>query len=93
MKDILYLVVPCYNEEENVQAMADAIRETFRSELPEYRYEIIFIDNDSSDRPGILSACFAERIEALRQFLMRRISDSLIHRIMPCFRARETAPY
>ena len=44
------VVVPCYNEEENVQAMADAIRETFRSELPEYRYEIIFIDNDSSDR-------------------------------------------
>lgn len=24
------IVVPCYNEEENVQAMADALRETFK---------------------------------------------------------------
>lgn len=44
------VVVPCYNEEENVQAMADALREMFRGELPGYRYEIIFIDNDSKDR-------------------------------------------
>lgn len=43
------VVVPCYNEVENVEAMANAIRETFRTDLPEYRYEIIFIDNDSSD--------------------------------------------
>ena len=44
------IVVPCYNEEENVQAMADALRETFKKDLPAYRYEIIFIDNDSKDR-------------------------------------------
>ena len=44
------IVVPCYNEEENVQAMADALRETFKKELPAYRYEILFIDNDSKDR-------------------------------------------
>lgn len=31
------IVVPCYNEEENVQAMADAIREVFRSELKDYQ--------------------------------------------------------
>ncbi len=44
------VVVPCYNEEENVRAMADALREMFAAELPGYRYEIIFIDNDSRDR-------------------------------------------
>ena len=44
------IVVPCYNEEENVQAMADALRETFKKDLPAYRYEILFIDNDSKDR-------------------------------------------
>ena len=43
------VVVPCYNEAENVEAMADAIRETFKRDLPDYRYELIFIDNDSSD--------------------------------------------
>lgn len=43
------IVVPCYNEEENVEALADAIRGMFRRELPDYGYELIFIDNDSSD--------------------------------------------
>ena len=43
------IVVPCYNEEENVVAMADAIRAMFRESLPNYRYELIFIDNDSAD--------------------------------------------
>ncbi len=44
------VVVPCYNEEENVEVMAQAIREVFARELPDYRYELIFIDNDSSDQ-------------------------------------------
>ena len=44
------VVVPCYNEEENVEALADALRDTFKTSLPGYGYEIIFIDNDSRDR-------------------------------------------
>lgn len=43
------VVVPCYNEEENVEALAAAIREMFLKELPDYGYELIFIDNDSAD--------------------------------------------
>lgn len=43
------VVVPCYNEEENVEALADSIRGMFRKELPDYGYELIFIDNDSAD--------------------------------------------
>ena len=48
--ELVSFVVPIYNEEENVQAMADALRETFKKDLPAYRYEILFIDNDSKDR-------------------------------------------
>lgn len=44
------IVVPCYNEEENVGPLADALREMFRKDLPDYRYEILFIDNDSRDK-------------------------------------------
>ena len=44
------IVVPCYNEEENVCQMAEAITNEFRDNLPEYDYEIIFIDNDSGDK-------------------------------------------
>ncbi len=44
------IVIPCYNEEENVSAMYQAIDRTFKSDLPDYCYELIFIDNDSRDR-------------------------------------------
>lgn len=44
------IVVPCYNEEENVEALADALREMFRKDLEGYQYEILFIDNDSKDK-------------------------------------------
>ena len=44
------IVVPCYNEEENVVQMAEAITAEFQTNLPEYDYEIIFIDNDSKDK-------------------------------------------
>ena len=37
------IVVPCFNEEENVVPMADAIREEFKKNLSSYEYEIIFI--------------------------------------------------
>ncbi|MBR4342546.1 MAG: glycosyltransferase family 2 protein [Lachnospiraceae bacterium] len=48
MKKISVLV-PCYNEEENVIPLSEAIIEQFTKELPEYDYELVFIDNDSRD--------------------------------------------
>lgn len=48
MKKISVLV-PCYNEEENVLPLSEAIIEQFTKELPSYDYELVFIDNDSSD--------------------------------------------
>lgn len=44
------IVVPCYNEEENINALYQAIDRIFKTELPRYTYELIFIDNDSKDR-------------------------------------------
>ncbi|MEY8354113.1 glycosyltransferase family 2 protein [Lachnospiraceae bacterium 54-53] len=44
------IVIPCYNEEENVEAMYRAVEGIFEQELPGYCYELIFIDNDSRDR-------------------------------------------
>ena len=43
------IMVPCYNEEENVEPLSKAIIEMFAKDLPQYDYEIVFIDNDSSD--------------------------------------------
>lgn len=43
------ILVPTYNEEENVKPLSEAIIREFETELPQYEYEIIFIDNDSQD--------------------------------------------
>ena len=46
---IISIVVPVYNEEENVEALYRTICEMFDKDLPGYGYELIFIDNDSKD--------------------------------------------
>lgn len=42
------ILVPTYNEVENVSPLSEAIVSEF-SKLPQYDYEIVFIDNDSKD--------------------------------------------
>lgn len=46
---VISIVVPCFNEEENVIPLSEAIINMFQKDLPNYEYEIIFIDNDSKD--------------------------------------------
>lgn len=43
------IMVPCYNEEENVVPLSEALIAMFQKDLPQYDYEILFIDNDSTD--------------------------------------------
>ena len=43
------VVIPCFNEQENAEAIAGAVENEFRTNMKEYDYEIIFIDNDSTD--------------------------------------------
>lgn len=44
------ILIPCYNEEENVGPMSEAIVNLFTTQLQAYDYELLFIDNDSQDR-------------------------------------------
>ena len=44
----LSLVVPCYNEQDNVQAFYDAAREAFRG--CGYEYELVMVNDGSRDR-------------------------------------------
>ena len=55
----LSILIPCYNEEENVVPISKAIVEEITNNLPQYDYEIVFIDNDSSDntRPLLREIC------------------------------------
>ncbi|MBS5283897.1 MAG: glycosyltransferase family 2 protein [Clostridiales bacterium] len=48
MKKISVLI-PCYNEAENAGPISQAVTEILERELPQYDYELVFIDNDSTD--------------------------------------------
>jgi len=54
---LISVVSSCYNEEENVEPLYEAVKAIFAG-LPQYRYEHILIDNASKDRT-------AERLRAL----------------------------
>ena len=50
MKGKISILVPTYNEEENVIPLAEAVVGIFKQEiLAEYQYELVFIDNASND--------------------------------------------
>ncbi len=53
------ILIPCYNEQENVVPMSNAIKDLFDTELTNYDYELLFIDNDSTDntRPLLREIC------------------------------------
>lgn len=62
------IVMPCYNEEPNVERAYKAVKEIF-SALPAYNYEHIFIDNASEDGTfAILKKIAAEdkRVKLIR---------------------------
>lgn len=59
MSKTISVVIPTYNEEDNVKPIAQAVVDVFHKELPDYQYEILFIDNNSSDqtRPRLRELC------------------------------------
>ncbi len=61
-KKTVSIMVPCYNEEENVVPISEAIVAQMEA-LPQYDYEILFIDNCSTDntRPLLRQICAKNR--------------------------------
>jgi glycosyltransferase involved in cell wall biosynthesis len=57
---LISVVTACFNEEPNVRAIYQAVKDQFDA-LPQYRYEHVFIDNGSQDAtPEILRALAAD---------------------------------
>ncbi len=57
------IVIPCYNEQDNVEHICKAVVELFDKELLGYDYEIVFAENCSRDntREEILKLCSANK--------------------------------
>jgi glycosyltransferase involved in cell wall biosynthesis len=53
------VLVPCFNEDENVVPLTDELVKIFEGELSSYGYEIVFIDNSSADntKPLLREIC------------------------------------
>ena len=49
-KKTISVMIPCYNEEENARPIYEAVRDELRKSCASYDYEILFIDNKSTDR-------------------------------------------
>ena len=61
------VMIPCYNEEENIEAITEAVARQMEA-LPQYEYEILCIDNCSTDqtRPLLRKICAANpKIKAI----------------------------
>ena len=48
-KKVVSVMIPCYNEVENVEAISKAVINIIENKLAQYDYELIFIDNNSTD--------------------------------------------
>lgn len=53
------IMIPCYNEVENVEPISEAVVHVMETKLSHYDYEILFIDNASTDgtRDKLIDIC------------------------------------
>lgn len=70
-KKIISLIVTCYNEEENIVEMYDRVVSVF-AKLPRYNFEIIYVDNDSTDTSEKLYMRLAKRDKRVKVLFMSR---------------------
>lgn len=71
LKQILCVVVPCYNEEEVVGTFYDALSNTLQ-QMDNIRYNIIFIDDGSEDSTLARLEAIAERDERVDVYSLSR---------------------
>ncbi|MCD7767114.1 MAG: glycosyltransferase family 2 protein [Lachnospiraceae bacterium] len=71
-KKKISVMIPCYNEEENVVPISEAVVDILNKELPEYDYEILFIDNCSTDKTRDLLRAICSQNKKIRAILNAR---------------------
>jgi len=60
------IMVPCYNEEENVVPLSEALIDMFKKDLPNYEYDILYIDNASTDTTRVKLRVLCENNPKIR---------------------------
>lgn len=86
-KKLISIMIPCYNEEENIKEIVKAVKQEFKDNLPQYDYEIIIIDNKSKDRTrDIIRSICSEDSSVKAIFNMKNFGqfNSPYYGIMQC---------
>lgn len=84
---LISIMIPCYNEEENIRGIVEAVENEFKTNLPQYDYEIVIIDNKSKDKTReIIRAICAEDSSVKAIFNMKNFGqfNSPYYGIMQC---------
>lgn len=67
----LSIAIPCYNEESNIPQLYCELTRLMRNELPDYDYEILFVDNKSKDRSRMLIRELCEKDKNVKAIFNR----------------------
>ena len=70
-KKTISIIVTNYNEEENIVEMYERIVAVFKK-LPNYEYEILYVDNASLDNSDNLYAKLSKKDKKVKMFYMSR---------------------
>lgn len=87
------IMIPCYNEEENVVPISEAVIKELAKSLSEYDYEILFIDNDSKDNTRPLLREICRKNPKVKAIFNAKTSVSSIRPITECCKHRATAQF
>ena len=71
-KKTLSIVVPTFNEEDNIEYAYKEITKVLEK-IPKYDYEIIFVDNYSTDKSRKIIKTITKKIKKLQRFLCQEI--------------------
>ena len=66
------IVVPCYNESENIRPLYEAIKEVFAKELPDYDFNLLLVNDGSHDSSLLVLQQLAKEDERVKYLSFSR---------------------
>ena len=66
------IVVPCYNESENIRPLYEAIKEVFAKELPAYDFNLLLVNDGSKDTSLLVLQQLAKEDERVKYLSFSR---------------------
>lgn len=70
-KKLISIVVPCYNEEKNIEDLYRRVQAVF-TQLPKYDFEILYVDNSSADSSERIYEKLAKTDKRVKVLVMSR---------------------